>query len=58
MQLRDEFWQVCLYENLLSWGEDLATCVPAIDPLMVFGDIAKLRAQHGVTAAHVGPQSS
>jgi len=57
-RLRDQFWQVCLYENLLSLCEDLATRVPAIDPLMVFRDIDVLKDRHDVTAARVGPQSS
>lgn len=57
-RLRDEFWQICLYENLLSFCEDLATRMPAIDPLMVFRDIDMLKTRHDVTAARVGPQSS
>lgn len=57
-RLRNEFWQVCLYENLLWFCEDLATRVPAIDPLIVFRDIDMLKTRHDVTAARVGPQSS
>ena len=57
-QLRGQFWQVCLYENLLSFCEDLKTRVPDIDPLMVFQDIDALKARHDVTAARPGPQSS
>lgn len=54
-RLRGRFWQVCLYENLLSLCEELQTRVPDIDPLMVFQDIDILKARHSVTAARTGP---
>lgn len=55
--LANDFWQICLFENLLALCEELRDRVHDIDPLLPFADAEHLRSLHEVTAAQKGPQS-
>ena len=43
-RLRSRFWQVCLYENLLSTSEDISSRVPEFDPMIVFAHAGSMSA--------------
>lgn len=44
--LKDSFWQVCLFENLLLLCEELSEHVPDIDPLLPFQYVSSLPSWH------------